>query len=189
MLKDLVVKNRSVRRYDQSIKVSRETLLELVDSARISNSAGNRQPLKFFLSYTPEKNARIYKYIGLAGQPPEGSRPSAYIIILVDSLLSSYGGVNSINHNIGIAAEVILLGATEKGLGGCMIGMIDHKGLQRELQLSDRYEIGLVLTIGKPKETHVFEVAGTDSAEITGWWDEQGVRHIPKRRLEDIIME
>jgi len=185
VFRNLLLKNRSIRRYDQSVSVSRETLLELIDLGRLSNSAGNRQPLKYFISYTPDINAQIYKHIGLAGQPAERERPSAYIIILMDSLLGGYGGP-TVDH--GIAAENILLGATEKGLGGCMIGMINRKGLQKELKIPERYEILLVLAIGKPKETHVFEIAASEKADMTGWWDEQGVRHIPKRRLEDIVI-
>ncbi len=185
MFKDLLLKNRSIRKYDQNVAVSRETLLELVDLGRLANSAGNRQPLKYFISHTSEMNALIYKHIGLAGQPPEGERPSAYIIMLSDSLLSGYGG-STVDH--GIAAEVILLAATEKGLGGCMIGMINRKGLQAALQIPERYSILLVLTVGKPTEKHVFEVAEDEKADMKGWWDEQGVRHIPKRRLKDVVI-
>ncbi len=185
MFRDLLIKNRSIRKYDQDVTVSRETLLELIDLTRITNSAGNRQPLKYFISHEKEMNAVIYKNIGLAGQPPEGERPSAYIIILKDSILSGYG-VPEID--CGIAAEVILLGATEKGLGGCMIGMINRRGLQKVLNIPDRYEIALLLTIGKPKETHVFEVADSEKTNMSGWWDGQGVRHIPKRRLKDIVI-
>lgn len=185
MFKDILLKNRSIRRYDQNFTVSRETLLELVDYGRICNSGGNRQPLKYFISYTTEMNATIYKHIGLAGQPPEGQRPSAYIIILKDSSLSDYGDPAT---DLGIAAEVILLAATEKELGGCMIGIINRKGLQRDLQISERYQILLVLTIGKPKENHVIEVADPNTNDLSAWWDAQGVRHIPKRRLEDIVI-
>jgi len=185
MFRDLVNKNRSIRIYDQSVAVSRETLLELVDLARITNSAGNRQPLKYFIAYTPEMNRVIHKHIGLAGNPPDGKRPSAYIVIMIDSLLRGYGVPEM---DCGIAAEVILLGAAEKGLGGCMIGMVNRKGLQRDLQIPERFEILLVVTIGKPAETHTFEEADSEKTDMTGWWDNQGVRHVPKRRLKDIII-
>ncbi len=185
MFKDLLIKNRSIRFYDQSVAVSRENILDLVDCARISNSAGNRQPLKYFICHTPEMSATVHKYIGLAGNPPEGKRPAAYLVILLDSLLKGYGVPEM---DCGIAAEVMLLRATEIGLGGCMIGMVNRKGLQKALSIPDRYEILLVLAIGKPQETHVFEVAESEKSDMTGWWDEQGVRHVPKRRLEDIVI-
>jgi len=182
MLKDLILKNRSTRKYYQDVVVSRETLIELVDLARLSASGGNRQPLKYYLACEPENNALIFRHIGLAGEPQEGERPSAYIIILGDTQLGAQFGAD-----YGIAAQSILLGATEKGLGGCMIGMINRKGLQKELKIPERYEILLVLAIGKPRETFVIETA-EPGTETRGWWDEQGVRHVPKRRLKDIII-
>ncbi len=182
MLRDLILKNRSTRKYHQDVAISRETLKELVNLARLSGSAANRQPLKYILSCEPEKNAVIFRHIGIAGEPKEGDRPSAYIVILGDKEIRPQFGVDP-----GIAAQSILLGATEKGLGGCMIGMIQRPELLKALNLPDRYEILLVLAIGKPKETFVIDTAGP-GAETQGWWDEKGTRHIPKRRLEDIII-
>lgn len=185
MFRDLVMKNRSVRKYHQNVPVSRETLMELVDLTRFSGSGGNRQSLKFMLSWELEKNATIFKHIGLAGQPQEGERPSAYIIILGDTAISKEFGVD-----VGIVAQSMLLGAVEKGLGGCMIAMINRKGLHIALNIPARYEICLVVCIGKPKETFVIEtVQKKDDLATRGWWDERGVRHIPKRKLEDLIVK
>lgn len=185
MFRDLILKNRSTRKYHQDFAVSRKTLKELLDLGRLSASAGNRQPLKYILSCTPKKNAAIFSNIGLGGQPKEGDRPSAYIVILKDNGLEAYGG-SQVDH--GIAAQSILLGATEKGLGGCMIGMINRKGLQKALNIPERHEILLVLAIGKPKEKFVIEDLEPGSENLRGWWDEQGVRHVPKRRLKDLII-
>jgi nitroreductase len=185
MFKDLILKNRSVRKYQQDYKVSRETLLELVDLARLSASGSNRQALKYMLSWEPERNALIFKHIGLAGPPKEGEKPSAYIIILGDTAIATDFGVDP-----GIAAQSMLLGATDKGLGGCMIGMINRKGLHQALNIAPRYEICLVVSIGKPAEKFVIEtLEKKDDVNSRGWWDEQGVRHVPKRKLEDIIIE
>lgn len=183
MLRDLIFKNRSVRKYQQNVPVSRETLVDLVDLARHSASGGNRQALKFLLSWEPDKNAVIFRHIGLAGSPKEGERPSAYIIILGDTAIANQYGVDP-----GIAAQSMLLGAAEKGLGGCMVGMINRKGLHQALKVPDRYEIVLVVTIGMPNESFVFEKAAHGSTEIRGWWDEQGIRHIPKRSLDELII-
>ncbi len=185
MLRDLIVKNRSTRKYYQDVAVNRETLTELVDLARLSASAGNFQPLKYILSCEPERNAVIFSKIGLGGQPQEGERPPAYIIILKDTGLGGYGNTQ-IDH--GIAAQSILLGAAEKGLGGCMIGMVNRKELQKALNIPERYQILLALSIGKPRETFVMESLDPDSTNVRGWWDEKGVRHVPKRKLKDIVI-
>jgi nitroreductase len=185
MIKDVIVKNRSTRKYHQEVPVSRETLMALIDLARLSPSGGNRQLLKFYISSEPEKNEIIYNQISLGGAPPEGERPSAYIIIMNDTQLGTYGPTE-VDH--GITAQSILLGAVEQGLGGCMVGMVNRKELKRALNIPDRYEILLVLTLGIPKETFVFEPVDPDTNNVRGWWDEQGVRHIPKRKLEDLII-
>ena len=62
MLRDLILKNRSTRHYYPD-KVSRATLEELVDLARLSATAGNRQPLRFTLACEPEKADLVFSHI------------------------------------------------------------------------------------------------------------------------------
>ena len=188
MLEDLIRKNRSYRRFYQEVSIELETLRELVDLARLSASAANKQPLKYILSCDPEKNALIFPHLAWAGYlkdwpgPSEGERPSAYIIILGDTEISRSFGCDH-----GIAAQSILLGATEKGLGGCIIGSINRKALRQALGIPPRYEILLVLALGKPKERVVIETVGPDG-DIKYWRDEDGVHHVPKRPLDEIII-
>jgi nitroreductase len=188
MIRDLVLRNRSYRRFHQNVPVSRETLCSLVDLARQSASAGNRQPLKFVLSCDPETNARIFPHTRWAGAlkgwggPKEGERPAAYIVILGDREISQGFGCDH-----GIAAQSMLLGATEMGLGGCMIGAIDRDGLRNSLPIPERYEILLVLALGKPSETVVLEDAGPGE-DITYYRDKDDVHHVPKRTLDELIL-
>ena len=187
--KDIVFKNRSYRRFYQDHAIELITLVELVDLARHSASGNNQQPLKFFLSADRETNAIIFPRTRWAGSleywdgPEEGERPSAYIVILGDKNITEDFGVNH-----GIAAQSILLGATEKGLGGCMIGSVQRVVLHRELGLADHLHILLVIALGKPKETVVLEALGPDG-DTRYHRDEQGVHYVPKRALKDIIID
>ena len=187
-IRELVFKNRSRRRFYQDHAVDRDTLVELVDLARHSASGNNIQPLKFFLSTDPETNATIFPHTRWAGSlkdwdgPEEGERPSAYIVILGDMNITDQFGVNH-----GIAAQSILLGATEKGLGGCMIGSVQRVALHRELALADNLHILLVIALGKPKETVVIDPVGPDG-DITYWRDQDSVHHVPKRSLDELIV-
>ena len=187
-LRDLVLKNRSYRRFHQEVSVELETLKKLVDLARFSASLGNHQPLKYILSCDPEKNASIFPQLGWAVYlkdwpgPSEGERPSAYIIILGDkSIRESFG----CDH--GIAAQSILLGATEQGLGGCIIATIREEVLRQALNIPERYEILLVLSLGAPKETVKIEAVEPDG-DIKYWRDDEGIHHVPKRSLDEIIV-
>jgi nitroreductase len=188
MLKDLIIKNRSYRRFYQDETVSLDVLRELVELARLSASASNRQPLKYILSCEPKKNASIFNCLAWAGYlkerggPVEGERPAAYIIVMGDKEISQSFGCDH-----GIAAQSIMLGATEKGLGGCMIGSIRRPELARLLGVSDRYDILLVLALGKPKEQVVLETVGADG-DIKYWRDNQQVHYVPKRSLDEIVI-
>ena len=188
MLKDLVRKNRSYRKFKQAVPIEIETLRELVDLARLSASALNMQPLKYILSCEPQKNALIFPLLGWAAflkdwpGPAEGERPSAYIIVLGDREISQGFGCD-----YGIAAQSILLGATEKGLGGCMIATVKRGELSQVLGIAPQYEILLVIALGKPGETVVIDTVGADG-NTRYWRDSESVHHVPKRALDDIII-
>jgi nitroreductase len=189
MIEDLIRQNRSCRRFYQDQTVSRETLLGLVDLARVSASAANLQPLKYTLSFEPGKNAAIFATLAWAGYlkdwpgPGEGERPAAYIVMLGDRDIAANFGCDH-----GIAAQSILLGARARGLAGCMIGSIKRDQLRRVLALPDRYDILLVIALGAPKEQVVLTEVGSDG-DIKYWRDENGVHHVPKRRLKDIVVD
>jgi len=188
MIKNLIEKNRSCRRFHETASIDMETLKELVDLARLSASSANLQPLKYILSCDTDKNASIFPYLAWAGYltdwpgPSEGERPSAYIIVLGDKEISP-----SINCDHGIAAQSILLGAVERGLAGCMIASIQRDGLRQALSIPPRYDLLLVLALGKPKEKAVLETVGP-SGDIKYWRDEEGIHHVPKRSLDEIIV-
>ncbi len=189
MIRDLVIKNRTYRRFQQDVAVGREILRELVDLGRLSASAANMQPLKYVLSCESERNALIFRHLGWAGYlrdwpgPSEGERPSAYIIILGDTQISEF---TDCDH--GIAAQSILLGAAEKGLAGCMIGTVRRQELGAALDIPPRYKILLVLALGKPAETVTLETVGPDGG-IEYWRDADGVHHVPKRPLDELILD
>jgi nitroreductase len=188
MLKDLVRTCRSYRRYYEDHALDEETLRELVDLARLAASGHNAQPLKYLLSWEPEKNAVIFPHLTWAAYlkdwpgPSEGERPSAYIIVLGDTEIRK-----SFTFDQGISAQNILLGARERGLGGCILAAINRNGLREDLGIADRYEILFVLALGKPKEKVVLEVL-EPGGDVRYWRDAGGVHHVPKRRLGDIIV-
>ena len=188
MLKDLVYRTRSYRRFDQTYAISEQTLRELVDLGRVSASGKNRQPLKYMLSCQPAKNALVFPHLHWAALlrdwpgPPEGERPSAYIAILGDREVSAQEGCDHC-----IAAQSMMLGATERGLGGCMIRGLDRDGLRQALSVPERFDILMVLALGKPAETVVMDPVGP-TGDTRYWRDTDGVHHVPKRSLDEIIL-
>ena len=187
MIRDLIKKTRSYRRFNEDVKITKTTLKKLVELARFSPSAANKQPLKYILICEQEKTENIFPYLSWAGylkdweKPEKGERPTGYIIMLNDSQISK----NS-NTDAGIAAQSILLGASEKGLGGCIFGAIDRKGIRKELQIEERFDILYVIALGEPVEEVQIETADSD---IKYWRDESGIHHVPKRPLSELILD
>lgn len=189
MLKDLVYRCRSYRRFYENVRISEEELRELVDLARMTASTANSQALKFRIVNTEEENALVFPCLSWAGAlpdwdgPGEGERPSAYIIVAEDKTL----GKNKLI-DVGITAQTIMLGAVEKGYGGCMLANVQRERLAQDLELNqDRYGIHLVLALGKPKET-VKVVPVTESGDVKYYRDESQVHYVPKRSLEEILL-
>lgn len=188
VIKELVLKNRSYRRFYQEKSIERDTLKELVDLARLSPSGANKQTLRFILSNSEEVNDKISKCIFWAGYykdwdgPEEGEKPSAYIVVVRDT---TFG--NGTVQDEGIAVQSILLGAVEKGFGGCIIANIDRKHLRESIVLDEKYEISLVVALGYPKEEVVVETIDK-SGDVKYWRDERQVHHVPKRTLDELIL-
>jgi nitroreductase len=186
-LRQLIEKTRTVRRFDESHTVSAETLVSLVDLARLSASGANRQPLKYILVTEPDRRELVYPCLAWAGYlanwegPAPGERPAAYIIILGDKEISDSFGVDH-----GIASQSIMLGATEAGLSGCIIASVKKERLRSALEIPRDYEVLLVLALGKAAEEVVLETAADN--DIKYWRDEKGIHHVPKRSLDEIIL-
>ena len=189
MIKELVYKNRSYRRFYQNEKITMATLEELVDLARHSACGGNLQSLKYILSCNPQTNDVIFKRLGWAAYlkdwkgPSEGEKPSAYIVLLGDTSI-----YKDFFCDHGIACQSILLGAVEKGLGGCIFGTINRDGLAKDLSIDEKLQILLIIALGKPQETVKVEYIET-GGDIKYWRDENSVHHVPKRPLQEIIVK
>ena len=191
MLKELLMKNRSFRGYDESFRLTRAELLELVDLTRYTASSINQQPLKYYIASDPEEVKNILpltmwaKALKEMSLPHPGMGPSAFIIICQDMNISP--NTTRFQRDVGIAAQTILLGAVEKGLGGCMIGSFRKPELKALLKLPEEIEPNLAVALGKPAEKVVLTEVGPDG-DTRYYRDGNDVHYVPKRRLEDIVL-
>ena len=189
MISEIIKKCRSYRRFYQEVPVSTDDLLEMIDNARLSASGRNAQSLKYIIVNDSDTCSKVYPCLAWAGYlkdwdgPIEGERPSAYIIMLNDSEISTNYFCDH-----GIAAQSILLTAVEKGLGGCIIASVAREKLGNIMKIPTRYEILQVLALGKPKEKVIIEPIGPDGS-FKYWRDENQVHHVPKRSLDEIILK
>ncbi len=192
MIQDIIRKTRTVRKFQGEIKIPQEILLDLVDLARLGGSARNRQPLCYMLITAGEQCEEIFPLLGWAGYlsdwpgPEAGERPVAYILCLLDTKRCKEPE-NEVYIDLGIASQNILLGAAERGIFGCRIGAFSKDAIGRSLDLENRYKPLLVLALGYPAEEVVLEEMEHDG-DIRYWRDADGVHHVPKRRLSDIVL-
>ena len=64
---------------------------------------------------------------------------------------------------------------------------VKRKKLRKILALDERYTIGYVIALGKPAEISVIEPLGQDG-DIKYYRDADGVHHVPKRSLDDLLV-
>jgi nitroreductase len=189
VLKDLVAKSRSYRRFEENFRIPKETLVELVDLARLCPSGANLQPLKFAVVSEKQLADQVFPLLKFAAYlqdwdgPAETERPAAYIVVMVDERIKRQADLDA-----GIAAQTMMLGAVEKGFSGCMMSSVQREKLAELLGLPNHYQIVLVMALGKPSEQVVVEDVD-ETGNIKYYRDEQGVHHVPKRTLQELIWE
>jgi len=188
MIRELILKNRSYRRFDSSVKISIEQIEKWIELARFSASGRNMQPLKYVICTDTETNNKIFPLLGWAGYltnwkgPREEERPVAYVAVLNDTSLADTYFCDD-----GIAMQSILLGAVEDGFGGCMIGSVNKSKLVKILGIPRHFELLWMIALGKPAEKCLVEDA--IAGDIKYYRDENDVHRVPKRKLEEIILK
>jgi hypothetical protein len=115
-------------------------------------------------------------------------RPTAYVVLLLDRTITQAAKIQLSDIDIGIVAQTILLGAVERGLGGCMFFSVKREELARRLKLPDTFAIALVIALGKPVEKVVLDVLAPGGS-IKYWREPDGTHHVPKRSLEELILK
>lgn len=188
MLKDLLINNRSYRRFHQEVRMGEADLKDLVEAARLSPSARNDQPLKYILVYGKESCEKLFYSCAWAGYlsdwdgPAEDERPSAYIILLHDTTINKNAATDA-----GIACQSILLCAVEKGFGGCILGSLQREDIRNNFNIAGKYEILYVIALGKPSETVIIEKMRDNNTHY--YRDSNDIHHVPKRALSEIIID
>lgn len=168
--------------------MSETELRELIDAARISPSARNSQPLKYLIVRSEEACGKLFPFCSWAGYltdwegPEAAERPGAYIILLNDTCISDDALTDA-----GIACQSILLSAVEKGFGGCILGSLMREDIRSAFHIAERYEVLYVIALGKPSETVLLEAMRDGDTHY--YRDSRNVHHVPKRPLEEIILE
>jgi nitroreductase len=189
MLDEIIRKNRSYRRFDEKVSIPPATLRHWVDTARFVPQAGNLQPLRYVISASRERNGKVFEclkwaaYLKEWGGPVPGERPAAYIVMAGDPSVKK-----DCYTDAGIAAQTFMLQAAEAGYGGCMIASFNAAELRQVLEIPGDLQLLLVLALGKPVEKVVLEERQANG-DLKYYRDADGVHHVPKRPLSEILLK
>lgn len=188
---------RSFRRFDEGEPIPPTLLVALVDLARDVASGANRLPLRYRIVTEASERESVFSQLKWAGAlkdwdgPAAGERPTGYIVVC------DAGGGATTAVDEGIAAQTILLAATQAGFGGCMLHAFNHSAVEAALGLeAEARERNLaqlkplmVIALGRPAETVRLEPLEASPDGSTNYWrDDASVHHVPKRSLEDVLL-
>ena len=179
---------RTCRRFHEEQPLAMTDLEWLVDCARVAPSAKNAQELRYALVGNGDTCNKLFALTRWAGAlkdwggPYPGERPTAFVAILMPQ-----SGKELTCIDVGIAAQTIQLAATSRGWGCCMIQSFDHQAAPALLNVPQGMKISLVLGLGVAKETRMVDCM-PESGATAYWRDAQGVHHVPKRSLDDLII-
>jgi len=188
MIRTLLEKTRSYRRFDESIKVPTDLLEYAIENTRYTSSAMNKQPLRFVIVQQKQIRDQIFSNLKWAASlkdwdgPAEGEKPTAYIIILGNRTKSSM-----LTWDAGISLQAITLSLMEKGFGSCAILSFNKKEVTRILNITGEFDVELIVAVGKPAEMVVID--DIKESDTVYWRDDEDVHHVPKRTLEELILD
>ena len=187
MIKDTIKKNRSYRRFFAEKTVETQTLISIVDEARLCPSGANKQRLRVAIINDEKGKDEVFATLKFAGYltdwkgPAENERPAAYIVISSESELDSLLAID-----LGIFAQTILLSATERGIGGCMFRSYNAARIA-EIVGVDNMKPHLVIALGYPSEK--VECVGVKDGDIKYFRGEDDVHYVPKYTSEELIIK
>ncbi len=187
-LRDLLRFDRSVRRFDASRTIDRDTLVSLVELTRYCASSQNMQPLRYIIVDEKTGKDRLFPLLRWARHlkdwpgPAQSERPSAYLVQLTDTRIAP-----SLLCDCGLQLQAITLGAAALGISGCIIRNFTPDEVHSALGLEDFYKVEYVLALGYSAETVRLEDLAP-GADYSYYRLPDSTHVVPKRPLGELIV-
>ncbi len=179
---------RTYRRFKQE-RIPDEILYELLQNARIANSAMNAQVLRYVLIKDEEAVKKIQPFFHFAGmlpkelgQPKEGEQPTAFIILYQENPTNPWADIDT-----GIAARTITLDAYTHGIGSCIMGHVEYAKIRKLLDIPEIWIPKLAIALGYPDHRSTI-VEMPKTGDVRYYLDDNKQYYVPKRSLTDICI-
>ena len=148
---DLISKRESVRDYDPIRKIEDKVLNKILNAGRLAPSASNRQPWTFLLVSSKEKLEKVRTCY-----QKQWFHSAPYILIIIGDKSKSWvrlaDGYNSIETDLTIAMDHIILAAEYENVGTCWIEAYDPKILSEAISLKVNEVIFSITPLGYQNE-------------------------------------
>ena len=138
---------KSVRSYLDR-PVEEDTLMRVLDAARLAPSAGNRQEWRIIVVTEAELRSELaskatrHSFIGEA--------PVILVCCAEDTDHVMPCGLKSFTIDLAIAIDHMTLVAVEEGFGTCWIGGFDQSAVKKTLGIPDTVQVVELLPLGYP---------------------------------------
>lgn len=144
---EAVETRRSIRQY-RDTPVPEESLKRVLEAARLSPSASNRQDRKFVVVRGVSRRRELAEASG--GQRHVREAPVVIAAVATRPAYVMRCGVPAYAVDLAIAVDHMTLVATSEGLGTCWIGAFSQERVREILQIPDEYVVVSLLTLGFP---------------------------------------
>ncbi len=182
---DAIQNRRSIRKFRQEL-IPKETLLKLVDCARLAAYPMNLQPLKFVILDEPKVLEQVFSCTRWAGflengTPSKEERPTAYILMLGDTDIKKN---SDFQVEVGAAGATITLVATEEGVASCWLGALNRDKIREILEIPDTLTVLDVIALGYPaQESQAVPIVDGDFK----YYMKESILQVPKRSLDEVL--
>lgn len=143
---DLARRRRSVRRYRPD-PVPDELVAQILEAGRWSPSAVNSQPWEFIVVRDPQVKQALYDLAGVAGLKWKHLLTAPLVIVITARKLTPYSRDDCL-----LAAQNMMLCATDLGLGTCYIGGFSEQTIRQLLSIPEGYLLPGMVTVGYAEE-------------------------------------
>ncbi len=147
----LIKQRETLRNFDSKEKIQEDVLTRILNAGRLAPSASNRQPWTFVLVSSDEKLAEVK-----ACYQREWFHDAPHILVVIGDKSKSWvrpaDGYNSIETDLAIAMDHMILAAENEGVGACWIIAFDYEKLAKAVGLKENEVIFCITPLGYPKE-------------------------------------
>ena len=154
-LDELFLLRKSIRAYKAGCPISKETLTQIVQAARLAPSWKNMQSARSYIAYTPEMTEKVRGCLA-SFNADRTVNASAFV---VTSFIKDYAGFtdgkadndlgNAVGaYDLGLFNAYLMLKARELGIDSLVMGLRDADKLRSLLDIPASEQIGVVIALG-----------------------------------------